>query len=156
MKKLKTDIMMGYSSQNGDQNKTEQDNHPDLNYGYSNNNNIRSRSSLRPGGCGSERRKCLIVPAAQKCHKNVLCSKKITGKEMDIHRQNITLFRRSSFVIGILLSLMCCGSLHAKGKTKNMNFIKYPIIISKGSDNPRFPNAVCYIILLSLGNKFIR
>ena len=147
MKKLKTDIMMGYSSQNGDQNKTEQDNHPDLNYGYSNNNNIRSRSSLRPGGCGSERRKCLIVPAAQKCHKNVLCSKKITGKEMDIHRQNITLFRRSSFVIGILLSLMCCGSLHAKGKTKNMNFIKYPIIISKG--NPRLPNAVCYILLIT-------
>ena len=139
---------MGYSSQNGDQNKTEQDNHPDLNYGYSNNNNIRSRSSLRPGGCGSERRKCLIVPAAQICHKNVLCSKKITGKEMDIHRQNITLFRSSSFVIGILLSLMCCGSLHAKGKTKNMNFIKYPIIISKGSD-PRFPNAVCYILLIT-------
>ena len=131
MKKLKTDIMMGYSSQNGDQNKTEQDNHPDLNYGYSNNNNIRYHSSLRPSGCGSERRKGLIVPAAQKCHKNVLCSKKITGKEMDIHRQNITLFRRSSFVIGILLSLMCCGSLHAKGKTKNKNCLGYLIIINK-------------------------
>ena len=122
---------MGYSSQNGDQNKTEQENHPDLNYGYSNNNNIRYHSSLRPSGCGSEKGKCLIVPAAQKCHKNVLCSKKITGKEMDIHRQNITLFRRSSFVIGILLSLMCCGSLHAKGKTKNKNFLGYLIIINK-------------------------
>ena len=70
----------------------------------------------------SERRKSvLIVPSlnAQKCHKKVLCSKvkASAGKQMDIYRQK-SLFRNSSIVIGILLGLMCCGSLHAKGKTK--------------------------------------
>ena len=70
--------------------------------------------------CIERRKSVLIVPYlnAQKCHKKVLCSKvkASAGKQMDIYRQK-TLFRHSSIVIGILLGLMCCGSLHAKGKT---------------------------------------
>jgi hypothetical protein len=115
MKKLKTDIM-GCSTQNCAKKMKEQNNHQDLICCY--NSNLGS-TLLRHEGC-SEKRKSLIVPSAQKCHKKVLCSK-VTGKQMDIHRQNITLFKHSSFVIGILLGLMCCGSLHAKGRTSTFH-----------------------------------
>ena len=115
MKKLKTDIM-GCSAQNCAPDEKEQNNHQDLIFCYNGNG---GSTYLRHDGC-SEKRKSLIVPSAQKCHKKVLCSK-VTGKQMDIHRQNITLFKNSSFVIGILLGLMCCGSLHAKGRTSTFH-----------------------------------
>ena len=56
---------------------------------------------------------------SHKCHRKVL-RWKVTGQKMRA-QQHFGLFRHSSFVIGILLGLMCCGSLHAKGKTTSQH-----------------------------------
>ena len=131
MKKIKTD-RMDCSTQLCSKSIKEQNNHQKLKCRYT-----RNISGPPPHLCHkdcSERRKSvLIVPSlnAQKCHKKVLCSKvkASAGKQMDIYRQK-TLFRNSSIVIGILLGLMCCGSLHAKGKTAilNLQFIWKKIV----------------------------
>ena len=63
--------------------------------------------------CGGQT-KCDVL--SYKCDKKVLRWKR-TSPKMGT-RQQCGLFRPySSLVIGILLGLMCCGSLHAKGKT---------------------------------------
>ena len=117
MKKLKTDNL-GCSAQIRVLEIKEENDRQYIVCGYNS-----SQSSLLRHNDDEEsenKKKSLISPdAAQKCHKNVTYSR-VTGKQMDIHRRNISLFRNSSFVIGILLGLMCCGSLHAKGKTKHL------------------------------------
>ena len=118
MKKIKTD-RMDCSTQICSKNIKEQNNRQKLKCRY--NRNISGPPPrLCHKDCSERRKSVLIVPSlnAQKCHKKVLCSKvkASAGKQMDIYRQK-SLFRNSSIVIGILLGLMCCGSLHAKGKT---------------------------------------
>ena len=119
MKKIKTD-RMDCSTQICSKKIKEQNNRQKL-ICRSNRNLSGPPPRLCHNDCSERRKSVLIVPYlnAQKCHKKVLCSKvkASAGKQMDIYRQK-SLFRNSSIVIGILLGLMCCGSLHAKGKTK--------------------------------------
>jgi hypothetical protein len=110
MKKLKTDSGC-LSSPNCAQETKQQNNQTDLICVNNNNSSVVPRHHE----CGEKRKGCVFP--AHRCHKKVLCSK-VTGKQMDAQRQNYSLFRHSSFVIGILLGLMCCGSLHAKGRTE--------------------------------------
>ena len=78
--------------------------------------NFRSVPQRPYPDCGGQT-KCDVL--SYKCHKKVLRWKR-TGQKMGA-RQHCGLFRHSSLVIGILLGLMCCGSLHAKGKTSSKN-----------------------------------
>ena len=114
MKKSKTDSMGG-STQIFTQKIKEQNRHQNPTCRY--NRNLSGSTRLCQNKDCSEKRKSVLIVNAQKCHKKVLCSEVTAsaGKRMDIYRRK-SLLRNSSIVIGILLGLMCCGSLHAKGK----------------------------------------
>ena len=113
---MKTDSMGG-STQGFTQKIKEQNRHRNPICRY--NRNLSGSTRLCQNDYSEKRKSVLIFPPlnAQKCHKKVLCSKVTAsaGKRMDIYRQK-SLFRNSSIFVGILLGLMCCGSLHAKGK----------------------------------------